>query len=85
MAVRLEGTIKRFIGTSSDEKPTTDVPPGSSFLEANTGIVSRFDGMTWIPQPGMSTTSESRGEDSTRAYLETIVRLLEDIREILSA
>lgn len=49
--VRLEGTIKRFIGQSTDLKPaTTDedkIPAGSSFLETDTGKIARFDGNVW--------------------------------------
>lgn len=55
----LEGSIKRFIGLSSDTKPslgsqvdgsttlTTDLPPGSSFLETDTGNIWRWDGNEW--------------------------------------
>lgn len=88
MAVRLEGTIKRFIGTSTDEKPTTDVPPGSSFLESNTGVVSRYDGTVWTAQPGMSTGGSGGVSTSTtrmEALLEVAIEILEDIREILSS
>lgn len=65
MTVRLEGTIKRFIGTSTDEKPRTpsygpsrpastdsDIPPGSSFLESDTGRIYRWSGVEWLaPEP----------------------------------
>ncbi len=58
---RLETTIKRFIGHSSETKPrvgvtledgTTiknenDLPPGSSFLEEDTGIIYRWTGQVW--------------------------------------
>lgn len=69
MAVRLEGTIKRFIGSSTDEKPRPsaqygndgqpnvdrDLPPGSSFLEADTGLIYRWNGLEWVaPAPGPS-------------------------------
>lgn len=61
MAVRLEGTIKRYIGLSTDAKPNpaygagpddasltkTDVLPGSSFLESDTGKIYRYDGTEW--------------------------------------
>lgn len=58
---RLEGTIKRFIGLSTDKKPrpghvgedgialsSGDVPAGSSFLETDTGRICRFDGLDWV-------------------------------------
>ena len=46
MAVTLERTTKRFIGLSTDDKPT-GAPPGSSFLENDTGRVFRYDGHEW--------------------------------------
>ena len=58
--MRLEATIRRYIGDSSETKPrpgillddgTTiaeaDLPPGSSFLEEDTGLVSRWTGLRW--------------------------------------
>lgn len=72
--VRLEGTIKRYIGTSTDEKPTDDVPAGSSFLETTTGTVFRFDGRMWIAAPG--------GEEVS-GLLEVVISLLIDVREAL--
>ena len=48
MAVRLEGSIKRYVGYSSDTKP--DLEPrdaGSSFLEEDSGLISRWTGRTW--------------------------------------
>ncbi len=64
MASQLEGSIKRWIGLSSDTKPgagaqpdgsTTayaDIPIGSSFLESDTGTSYRWTGTAWVsPQP----------------------------------
>lgn len=64
MTVRLEATIKRYIGHSTDTRPrpgvsqpdgTTlkiaDLPPGSSFLEEDTGRVFRWDGTFWAAAP----------------------------------
>jgi hypothetical protein len=60
MATKLEGSIKRWIGLSSDRKPGTgvdaegvtvlasDIPPGSSFLETDTGQIYRWTGTAWI-------------------------------------
>ena len=47
--VKLEASIQRYIGLSSDQKPGphtdgTSVPPGSSFLETDTGKIYRFSG-----------------------------------------
>lgn len=75
MAVRLEGTIKRFIGSATDEKPTIDVPAGSSFLETDTGIIARYDGRTW--------STVVTAHEETSFYQQTIIALLTDIREAL--
>ena len=42
----LETTTKRFIGLSSDTKPS-DAPAGSSYLETDTGLIWRWDGHNW--------------------------------------
>lgn len=59
MTVKLEGSIRRYIGLSTDEKPSVgaqldgrtvtagDLPAGSSFLETDTGRIARWDGTTW--------------------------------------
>jgi hypothetical protein len=61
MTVRLEGSVKRFIGLSTDVKPfvgqvqddgetlltAQDLPAGSSFLESDTGAIARWDGADW--------------------------------------
>ncbi len=51
MAVKLESTTKRWLGESTDIKPgvvTTEIiPPGSSFLETDTGRIYRWDGSQW--------------------------------------
>jgi len=74
MMVRLEGTIKRFIGSSTDEKPTADIPSGSSFLEADTGNIWRYDGRLWMKIP--------TGKEIV-IYFELMITLLIDIREAL--
>ncbi len=58
LARGLEGPTNRYIGLSTDEKPgpaealaPLDLPPGSSFLEADTGQIWRFDGRTWQHAP----------------------------------
>ena len=66
MAVKLEGTIRRYIGLSSDHKPYTfpldtgeEKPPdGSTFLEGDTGVVFRWSQDTWWPQ-----TPEGRAQE----------------------
>ena len=52
MAVYLERSTPRYIGSSSDTKPVTlegdkAMPPGSSFLENDTGKIFRWDGFSW--------------------------------------
>lgn len=63
MAVKLEGPIRRYLGTSADTKPTigaqadglvitaADLPAGSSFLESDTGLIYRWDGSDWKVAP----------------------------------
>lgn len=64
MAVRLEGSIKRFISEVGDEKPsvgyqldgrtltTTDLPPGSSLLELDSvnrrATLYHWTGAAWF-------------------------------------
>ena len=59
MTVLLEGTTRRYIGLSTDEKPSVglqidghtvganDLPVGSSFLETDTGRIYRWNGNAW--------------------------------------
>ena len=60
MAVKLESTIKRWFGDSTDPKPApglvqangntigvADVPVGSAFFEEDTGRVYRWNGSSW--------------------------------------
>jgi len=49
MAVIYETRIKRFIGLSTDTKPTDDIPPGSYFWAYDTGTLFKcYDGTNWI-------------------------------------
>jgi hypothetical protein len=49
MTVTMVTTIKRFVGLSTDTKPTTDIPPGSTFWAWDTGTMFRtYDGTNWI-------------------------------------
>lgn len=51
MAVKLEGSINRYLGLSTDDKPqssyTDTIPVGSSFMETDTGRIYRFNGSSW--------------------------------------
>ena len=84
MAFQLESTIKRYIGTSADAKPvvggndfddstisSNDLPPGSSFLETDTGRIYRWDGSYWTHDGG----------DNLADKLDEILRVLVEIRD----
>ena len=87
MAVTLEGSIKRYIGASTDTKPSvgrqfdgttiaaTELPAGSSFLERDTGIIYRWNGESWaIPPPDIN---------ETLYVLEAILAQLTQLREMV--
>ncbi|MDF1778744.1 MAG: hypothetical protein P1V13_22200 [Rhizobiaceae bacterium] len=40
-------TPHAYVGLSSDEKPTSAVPAGSTFIERDTGHEFIFDGSAW--------------------------------------
>jgi hypothetical protein len=48
MTVFLETTIQRWVGLSTDTKPTSP-PTGSTFYEANTGYSYKYNGYAWLP------------------------------------
>ncbi|MEN6305789.1 MAG: hypothetical protein ABFD96_23895 [Armatimonadia bacterium] len=53
MAVTAIGaTYHKFIGLSSDTKPT-DVAAGATFQELNTGLCWIFDGSDWVEDLSM--------------------------------
>ena len=55
MAVQLITTIKRFIGASTDTKPT-DAPPGSTFYEYDTNLMCiTYDGTNWTAKGATDT------------------------------
>jgi hypothetical protein len=87
MAVRLESSIRRWIGLSTDEKPSLglnadgttvtaqDLTPGSSFLETDTGRIYRWDGVaSWrVPIP----------DDDAAVRHQELMLILGSIREVL--
>lgn len=78
MAVTLEGSIKRWIGRSDDIKPTEAdgvIPPGSSYMESDTGRILRWNGDVWTPV-------ESTNDD-TVSMLSAILSTLEQIKDLL--
>lgn len=40
----------RFIGLSTDTKPTSDIPAGATFLEYNTGYLWIYNSHAWVPK-----------------------------------
>lgn len=69
MAYLLETTIKRFIGLSTDTKPT-DVQPGSYYWCYDTGtLLKTYDGTNWmaysvnsVVQPGTIDIHQAAGD-----------------------
>lgn len=47
MAITRIATPHAYVGLSSDQKPTTSVPAGSTFVERDTGHEFIFDGTDW--------------------------------------
>ncbi len=47
MAVKFIAAIKRWSGLSTDTKPTTGAPVGSTFRETDTGEAFWYDGTSW--------------------------------------
>ncbi|MBI4637687.1 MAG: hypothetical protein HY727_15220 [Candidatus Rokubacteria bacterium] len=47
MAVVLLSAIRRYLGVAADVKPTTGVPAGSEFYEADSGATYLYDGAAW--------------------------------------
>ena len=79
MAVRLETTIKRFVGNSTDEKPSlAQSDAGSSFLEEDTGQIARWNGNTWTaPAPQADPLAALvEGQTRTNELLEAILAQL---------
>lgn len=37
-----------YIGLSSETKPTTDIVPGTKYIESNTGQKWIYDGSNWV-------------------------------------
>lgn len=64
---RLETATQRYIGLSSDEKPTSNVPAGSSFFESDTFRIARWDGYRWAYPP-----AEGTAEDVQAAILDEL-------------
>ena len=54
MSVEAIGSLNnRFIGLSTDTKPTAEVKAGATFFESNTGFLFIFNGYAWLPKSFM--------------------------------
>ncbi len=57
MAVLPVRSTGKFIGLSTDTKPTADIQPGSTFFETNTGLLLIFNGYAWVPKSHLPETT----------------------------
>ena len=87
MTVKLESTIKRYIGLSTDDKPTPgeysdaaarvltaeDVPPGSTFKD-DRGRISTWNGSDWH--------EPSAAADTVTAIVEAIGELRLEVAQL---
>lgn len=48
---RIGNLSNRWIGLSTDTKPTTGIPVGATYFEVNTGFMFIFNGYAWVPKP----------------------------------
>lgn len=49
----------KYLGLSTDTKPTVGIDVGDEFLETDTAIVYIFNGVSWVVKPGGLTTTGS--------------------------
>lgn len=80
MTVTKEAAIQRYIGLSSDSKPT-GVPVGSTFLEHDTDAIyiTHDGGTTWVLKgltPGTGAANLGKAEDAAHASGDTGVQAL---------
>jgi len=58
MAVTRIGSLEnRFIGLSTDTKPTANTQNGGTFFEWNTGFMWLYNGYAWVPKSYMPETT----------------------------
>ncbi len=57
MNQRIGNLSNRWIGLSTDTKPTTGIPNGATYFEANTGFMFIFNGFAWLPKSYMPGTT----------------------------
>lgn len=56
MSYKLINTTENLIGLSTDTKPT-DVNPGATYFEVNTGFLFIYNGYAWVPKSYMPETT----------------------------
>lgn len=57
MNQRIGNLSNRWIGLSTDTKPTTGIPNGATYFEANTGFLFIYNGYAWLPKSYMPGTT----------------------------
>ena len=50
---RIGNLSNRWIGLSTDTKPTTGIPVGATYFEVNTGFMFIYNGYAWVPKSFM--------------------------------
>ena len=77
---KLEGSIKRYIGLSTDTKPGSAgeevIEPGSSFFETDTWRIARFSGAAW---------QYEAPDTALVARIDELVQAQRDTNEVLAA
>ena len=54
---RIGNLSNRWIGLSTDTKPTTGIPVGATYFEVNTGFMFIYNGYAWVPKSLMPETT----------------------------
>ena len=54
---RIGNLSNRWIGLSTDTKPTTGIPVGATYFEVNTGFMFIYNGYAWVPKSFMPETT----------------------------
>ena len=57
MVTRIGSLENRFIGLSTDTKPTANTQNGATFFEQNTGLMWIYNGYAWVPKSYMPGTT----------------------------
>jgi len=54
---RIGNLSNRWIGLSTDTKPTSGIPNGATYFECNTGYLYIYNGYAWVPKSYMPETT----------------------------